>query len=207
MDEILINNPAYVDGIFKEFDFLNQKESQIRNESHENENSKNESKNISINKNNANNYNHNSNYYNSYIYDNCNNHHNKTVNYNKNETVSDSDRNYFLAQAYVYEDLLNINLFSEIDWKNKANEDEDEVEVILMNHNKYKVKQSGFPYDFVAKTLDNKTFNINVKNGVDTTNRYLKFIFTFEQLRLFNNEREKVILAFINLQNNNKPKI
>ena len=154
---------------------------------------------------NANSYNDNINNYLDLCLYNNNNH--LIDNYNKKENISDIDKNNFIAQAYVYEDLKNSNLFSEINWKNKANDDEDEIEIILMNQNKYKVKKSGFPFDFTVKTFENKLLNINVKNGIDTKNRDLKFIFSLGQLKKLNNEKKNIILAFVKLNYLNKPEI
>ena len=152
-------------------------------------NSLNSTRNISIMKNENNNNNifnnHQNNANNNYVHENNNyirpNYNYNNANNNYVNSLPESLKKYYLAQAYVYEDLINSNLFKQIDWKNKANENEEAYEVTLMNLNKYKIKKYTFHYDFTVTTNDNEIFNIIVKNLNDEDYNYLKVKFTIDQ--------------------------
>ena len=177
-------------------------------------NSLNSTRNISIMNNDNNNNifnNHQNNANNNYVHANNNyirpNYNYNNANNNYVNSLPESLKKYYLAQAYVYEDLINSNLFKQIDWKNKANENEEAYEVTLMNLNKYKIKKYTFHYDFRVTTNENEIFNIKVKDLSDEDYNYLKVKFTTEEWKSFNNEQSISILALVNLRFNNNPEI
>ena len=106
--------------------------------------------------------------------------------------------NYCLSQAYVYEELLASNLFDEINWKNRLDENEY-GELITLNENRYKVKKAFETFDFIVKTKQNKQYKISVKRGGKSRNNYLKFSYTSSQWDLFKNEPQNIIFAFVSL--------
>ena len=113
---------------------------------------------------------------------------------------------YCICQAYVYEKLKESNLFIEIDWKNKLNDDEYGELITLSNDRRYKVKKVASTYDFTVKTKQNKQYNISVKRGDSSRNNYLKFSYTSSQWDLFKNEPQNIIFAFVSL-NRSEPEI
>ena len=139
---------------------------------------------------------------------------------NKNEnnnihTIPESLKKYYLAQAYVYEDLINSTYFNQIDWKNKINkeegdESEEGEEVTLLNKNKYKIKKSDFPFDITVTSKNNKCTNIIVRVLNERKYDCIKLKCTKDQWKLFNNEEKEQnisIFAFVRFQSNNSPEI
>ena len=114
--------------------------------------------------------------------------------------------NYCLSQAYVYEELLASNLFDEINWKNRLDENEY-GELIILSENRYKVKKVLETFDFIVKTKQNKQYKISVKRGNSSSNTYLKFSFNYSQWNMFNTEPQSIIVAFVSLINENNPEI
>ena len=124
------------------------------------------------------------------------------------KVINESTLNYFLSQAYVYENLINSNYFNQIDWTNKANENEEGETIILINQNSYKIKESKFPYDFIVTTNQNKKYYISVKWGrIGDFCEELKFTFNNSQWDLFKQEEIYLILAFVKLRDNDNPEI
>ena len=125
-------------------------------------------------------------------------------------------KKYCLAQAYVYEKLINSKYLKEVQWKNKVgeNEEEDEdeeeneiIQVTLNNNHRYKIKQSYEPYDFIVKTRNNKSYRIAVQNGDKSRKSYLKFSFSYPQWNLLYSEQDNFIVALVSLKNENIPDI
>ena len=154
-------------------------------------------------------------YYQHYFYryynrNNRNNRHN-----NNNNIFRDVIRNrynegmhkYCLAQAYVYEKLMESHLFSEINWKNKISENDEGELVILENSHRYNVKKSYSNYDFTVKTNQNKVYKISVKRECNSRNSDLKYNFSYSQWNSFNGELKSVVLAFVSLKYLNNPDI
>lgn len=145
--------------------------------------------------------NHNNHYYNDY-------HNNYNINDNHvnliNNAYEEGIKKYCKAQAYVYEKLADSNLFQEINWKNKLNENEDGLLIYLPNNHSYKVKKDYSNYDFIIKTHHNITYKISVKNGEGYD---LKFTFDNTQWNTLNNELISVVFAFVSLRDENNPEI
>ena len=136
----------------------------------------------------------------------------KNISLNNNiSTIPETLKKYYLAQAYVFEDLTNSNLFKQIDWKNRVNNiNEEGEEVSLLNKNKYKIKKSDFPFDITVISNQNKTTNIIVQVLNDKRYNYLKLKCTVNQWNLFNNEENEQnisIMALVKFQLNNTPDI
>ena len=152
----------------------------------------NHNNNLNNNLNNNPNNNHNNNYRNQ----------NRNLNYNIGVVLrnryTEGVKKYCKAQAYVYEKLLESNLFNEINWKDRLNDNEDGELVILPNGHRYKIKEVASNYNFIVKTKQNKEYKIIVKSGDSSRNNYLKFNFTSSQWESFKNE-EKIIFAFVSL--------
>ena len=120
-----------------------------------------------------------------------------TFNYNNSNSIDKKLKNYYLAQAYVFEDLTKLNLFDKIDWKNQVNDNEEGDEVTLFNSNKYKIKKSNSPVDFVLKSKQNKILNLIVLVVNDKRYNYIKLKSTIKQWKLFINEdKEQDISIF-----------
>ena len=119
---------------------------------------------------------------------------------NNNETKLD----YFLCQGYVYENLISSNLFNQIDWINKANENEEGECIMLINQNKYKVKNSKYPFDFIVTTNQNNQYFIRVK--MVTEESHFLFYNSYDW-DLFKKPDFHLILAFVILRENNNPEI
>ena len=136
---------------------------------------------------------------------------NNIFNNNNNvHTLPENLKNYYLAQAYVFEDLNNSKLFNQIDWKNKANNDEKGEEITLNNSNKYKIKNSENPIDFTITSNNNKTTNIIVQVLNEKRFNYIKLKCTVNQWNLFNsdgNEQNTSIFALVRFHWNNTPEI
>ena len=124
--------------------------------------------------------------------------------------ISESLKKYYLAQAYVYEDLTKSNLFEQIDWKNRVSDDEEGEEVSLLNENKYKIKEPRFPFDITITSKNKKDSNIFVQVINEKRFNYIKFKCKINQWELFNNkEKEPItsILALVKFQYDNTPEI
>ena len=135
---------------------------------------------------------------------------NNILNNNNVNTLPENLKNYYLAQAYVFEDLNNSKLFNQIDWKNKANNDEKGEEITLNNSNKYKIKNSENPIDFTITSNNNKTTNIIVQVLNEKRFNYIKLKCTVNQWNLFNsdgNEQNTSIFALVRFHWNNTPEI
>ena len=126
-----------------------------------------------------------------------NNYNNYLMNIIRNR-YDEGIHNYCLSQAYVYEELLASNLFDEINWKNRLDENEY-GELITLNEHRYKVKKVVETFDFIVKTKQNKQYKISVKRGDKSRNNYLKFAYTSSQWDLFKNEPQNIIFAFVSL--------
>ena len=155
---------------------------------------------------NNNNYNYNNNRRRYYYYYYGNNNNNNYINSIRNR-YNEGIRKFCLAQAFVYEKLLESNKFDEVDWKNQINENEEGELIILPNSHRYKVKKSMSNYDFIVKTHHNKQYKISVKRGTSSRNSYLKFSFNYSQWNMFNTEQQSIIIAFVSLNNENNPEI
>ena len=117
-------------------------------------------------------------------------------------------KKYCLAQALVYEKLLESNLFNEINWINKLSDIEEGELVILGNGHRYKVKKVVSDFEFKVKTNNqNKEYKIKVKRGENSRGYYLKYNFNNSEWNLFKNESQSFIFAFVNLKNENQPEI
>ena len=125
--------------------------------------------------------------------------------------ISENLKQYYLAQAYVYEDLKNSNLFAQIEWKNKTNNIEEGERITLFNKNEYIIKKSEYPFDFiVTNNINNKTINIIVQ--VLNIKRYnvIKIKCNDNQWQLFVNEEKEqnmTIFALVKIYWNNNPEI
>ena len=131
-------------------------------------------------------------------------------NNNNVRTIPENLKKYFLAQAYVFEDLNNSKLFNHIDWKNKANNDEVGEEITLFNSNKYKIKNSDNTFDFIVTSNNNKSTNIIVQIINEKRYNYIKLKCTVNQWNLFNNEGNEhstSIFALVRFNLNNAPEI
>ena len=127
---------------------------------------------------------------------------------NNNIEINNDLKKYYLCQGYIYENLKNSNLFKEIDWKNKVEENEEGEEITLLNQNKYKVKKPNCEYDFIVKTKQDKKFYISVKRGKKIgSHKHLYFGFKKKQWDLFEEEKISLILAFVRLLENKEPQI
>ena len=134
---------------------------------------------------------------------------NSSFNNKENDIPSDL-KQYYLAQAYVYEDLQKSNLDIQIDWKNKVNNNEEGEEITLKNNNKYRIKKSDFNFDFIVTSNNHKITNIIVKVLNEKRYNYIKLKCTVNQWNLFNNEeneQNKSIFALVRFQSNNTPEI
>ena len=134
---------------------------------------------------------------------------NSSFNHKENDIPSDL-KQYYLAQAYVYEDLQKSNLDIQIDWKNKVNNNEEGEEITLKNNNKYRIKKSDFNFDFIVTSNNHKITNIIVKVLNEKRYNYIKLKCTVNQWNLFNNEeneQNKSIFALVRFQSNNTPGI
>ena len=160
---------------------------------------------INFNNNNNNNYNN----YQRYLYRHYyrNNRHNNYYRELIRNRYNEGMHKYCLAQAYVYEKLLDSHLFSEINWKNKISENEEGELVILENSHRYNVKKSYSNYDFTVKTNQNKEYKISVKRECNSKNSDLKYKFSYSQWTSFNGELKSVVLAFVSLKYLNDPDI
>ena len=117
-------------------------------------------------------------------------------------------KKYCLAQALVYEKLLESNIFSEINWINKLTENQEGEVVLLRNGHRYKVKKEVSDFEFKVKTNNqNKEYKIKVKRGDNSRRYYLKYNFNNSEWNLFKNESQSVIFAFVNLKYENQPEI
>ena len=116
-------------------------------------------------------------------------------------------KKYCLAQALIYEKLLDSHLFNVIEWINKVNEDQEGELIILSNGHRYKVKKNVVDFEFKVKTNQNKEYKIKVKRGENSDNAYLKFKYNNTEWNLFKNESLDNIFAFINIKNENNPEI
>ena len=166
----------------------------------------NNNNNIRINNNNNNNNNNNYHYNNNRRNYNRNYGNNNYINVVRNR-YNEGIRKYCIAQAFVYEKLLESHIFVEIGWKNQINENEEGELVILPNSHRYKVKKEVSTYDFIVKTNQNKEYKICVKRGDSSRNSYLKFSFNYSQWNLLHNEQQSIVFAFVSLNNENNPEI
>ena len=136
---------------------------------------------------------------------------NNNYNYNYNHNYIDWARlryeegikKYCLAQALVYEKLVESHLFNLIEWVNKVNEGQEGELVTLSNGHRYKVKKTVSEFEFKVKTNQNKEYKIKVKRGENSRNSYLKYKFTNSDWSLFKNEMPNKIFAFVNLKSEN----
>ena len=110
-----------------------------------------------------------------------------------------------MAQAYVYEELVNSNLFSKIDWKNRVEDYGIGDEIELKNHKKYKLKTSRLSYDFTVTTHHNKIFNIIIRKIKEEEYDSINIKLTREQWKLFHNKDS--ILALVEFDFDNDPDI
>ena len=115
-------------------------------------------------------------------------------------------RKFCMAQAYVYEKLVDSHLFQEINWKNKLPENENGELIILPNNHKYNVKKSFSNYDFIIKNKNNESYKISVKIGKFSKN-YMKFNFKYSQWSSLNTELKSIVFAFVSLKSENNPQI
>ena len=123
--------------------------------------------------------------------------------------ISENLKQYYLAQAYVYEDLKNSNLFEKIDWKNKANNIEEGEKISLLNKNEYIIKKSEYPFDIIV-TNNNKTTNIIVQVLNIKRYNFVKLKCNANQWKLFINEEKEqnmTVLALVKIYWNNNPEI
>ena len=140
---------------------------------------------------------------------NMNRRNNNYNNYLMNAIRSRYDRglhNYCLSQAHVYEELLASNLFNEINWRNRLDENEFGELITLSNGHRYNVKKIVETFDFIVKTKQNKQYKISVKRGDKSRNNYLKFAYTYPQWELFKDKHQNIIFAFVSL-NRHQPEI
>ena len=171
--------------------------------------------NININNNNNNIIHIPNNYHNNYIhyYPRLRRVYNRVRNNNNNYVdwarirYEEGIKKYCLAQALVYEKLLDSHLFNVIEWINKVNEDQEGELIILSNGHRYKVKKNVVDFEFKVKTNQNKEYKIKVKRGENSNNAYLKFKYNNTEWNLFKNESLDNIFAFINIKNENNPEI
>ena len=129
---------------------------------------------------------------------------------NDKPKISESLKKYYLAQAYVYEDLINSKLFDQIDWKNKVNNDEEGEEISLLNQNKYKIKKTEFLYDIIITNNKNKNINIIVQVLNEKKDNLIKLKCDINQWKLFNNEEKEqnmYIFALVKFGINYTPEI
>jgi len=134
---------------------------------------------------------------------------NNAFNDNKHQ-IPEKVKKYYLAQAYVYEDLINSKLFEQIDWKNKADNNEKGEEISLLNKNKYKIKESEFPFEIAVTNNKNITTNIIVQVLNEKRYNYVKLKSKVNQWKLFNSEEKDQnlsIFAIVKFQLNETPEI
>ena len=134
---------------------------------------------------------------------------NNAFNDNKHQ-IPEKVKKYYLAQAYVYEDLINSKLFEQIDWKNKADNNEKGEEISLLNKNKYKIKESEFPFEIAVTNNKNITTNIIVQVLNEKRYNYVKLKSKVNQWKLFNSEEKAQtlsIFAIVKFQLNETPEI
>ena len=170
-----------------------------------------------FNNNNNNNYNYQNNNNNYYNYHNINYNRRRRHRYNYVNNANfgniyanrydEEIKKYCKAQAYVYQKLLDSNLFSQIDWKNKLNENEEGELIILSNGLRYKVKKDYSNYDFIIKTKHDKNYKISVKIGENKSNSDIDFNFRYSQWISLNSELKSIVFAFVSLKNENNPEI
>ena len=177
-------------------------------------NNNNNNNNNNINNNNNNNNNNHINYVH-YLYprnrrgNRARNNINNNYNYNHNYIdwarirYEEGIKKYCLAQALVYEKLVESHMFNIIEWVNKVNEDQEGELIILSNGHRYKVKKTVAELEFKVKTNQNKEYKIKVKRGENSHNAYLKYKFTNSDWSLFKNEMPNKIFAFVNLKSEN----
>ena len=115
-------------------------------------------------------------------------------------------KKYCFAQAVIYEKLLDSHLFSEIEWINKLNEDQEGELITLRNGHRYKVKKVVADFEFKVKTNQNREYKIKVKRGENSRNSYLKYRFSNSEWNLFKGDSH-MIFAFVNLKFENEPEI
>ena len=135
---------------------------------------------------------------------------NNIFNNNNVHTIPESLKKYYLAQAYVFEDLNNSKLFKEINWNNKVNNNEEGEEITLINNNKYKIKNSDNLFDFTITSNNNKSTNIIVQVLNEKRYNYIKLKCTVNQWNLFNNEgneQSTSIFALVRFHSYNTPEI
>ena len=135
---------------------------------------------------------------------------NNIFNNNNVHTIPENLKKYFLAQAYVFEDLNNSKLFNQIDWKNRVNNKEEGEEITLLNNNKYKIKNSDNLFDFTITSNNNKSTNIIVQVLNEKRYNYIKLKCTVNQWNLFNNEGNEhntSIFSLVRFNLNNAPEI
>ena len=120
--------------------------------------------------------------------------------------IEEGLKKYCLAQAIIYEKLVESNIFNEIEWINKLNDNEEGELIILSNGHRYKVKKSVSDYEFKVKINPNKEYKIKVKKG-ENSNNSLKYEFNNSEWNLFKNDTQSMIYAFVNLKNENNPDI
>ena len=181
----------------------------------------NNNNNININNNNINNDNNivvnipNNHHNNYFYYPRVRRVYNRVRNNNSNNNYIDWARlryeegikKYCLAQALVYEKLLESHLFNEIEWINKINEDQEGELITLSNGHRYKVKKTVVDFEFKVKTNQNKEYKIKVKRGENSKNSFLKYKFNNSEWNLFKNETVNNIFAFVNLKYENNSEI
>ena len=120
--------------------------------------------------------------------------------------IEEGLKKYYLAQAIIYEKLVESNIFNEIVWINKLNDNEEGELIILGNGHRYKVKKSVSDYEFKVKINPNKEYKIKVKKG-ENSNHSLKYEFNNSEWNLFKNDTQSMIYVFVNLKNENNPDI
>ena len=190
---------------------------QINNMANNNNNNNiinNNNNNINNNNNHINNNHNNNNNYAYYYHRQRRVHHrarnNNNYNYNYIDwariRIEEGLKKYCLAQAIIYEKLVESNIFNEIVWINKLNDNEEGELIILGNGHRYKVKKSVSDYEFKVKINPNKEYKIKVKKG-ENLNNSLKYEFNNSEWNLFKNDTQSMIYAFVNLKNENNPDI
>ena len=112
-------------------------------------------------------------------------------------------KKYCLAQAIVYEKLSESQAFSQINWINEINMNQEGELIELGNGHKYKVKKEMSDYEFIVKTYNNKEFKIKVKRAENAKNSALKFNFELPEWNLFKGQFSSIIFAFVSLKNGN----
>lgn len=71
--------------------------------------------------------------------------------------------NGYKGEAYIYKQLLNSNVFKEVIWEHKSNEDTD-LSIIDFEGEKHYISENYSKYDLVVKTHDDKTIYFEVKS-------------------------------------------